>query len=192
MLRILDDIETYSGERLTALIASLPQWRREVALRHRHEGRRRESALAFRLLQDMLAEGYGITEEPQFVVGEHGKPRLANHDNMHFNISHCPRAVACAVGSQPVGVDIERTGRYTPALARHVMCDDELRALALSDAPDTFFTTLWTRKEALFKLLGSGITDNAKTILCDYDGRVLFNTVARPDRGYVCTQATFK
>lgn len=189
MLRIADDLTAYSGERLSALLATLPQWRREVALAYRHEEDRRESALAFRLLQDMLGSEYGILDEPRFITGEHGKPRLAGHPDIHFNLSHCRRAVACAVERLPVGVDIERTGRYTPRLAERVLSDDELRAVAAASDPDLLFTTLWTRKEALMKLLGTGITDDIRRVLHDYERSVNITTVSRPSRGYVCSVA---
>lgn len=155
------------GEELQRLIASLPEWRREAALKHRFEQGQRECCLSYLLLCDMLHEHFGITEQPRFIIGEHGKPTLdICGRNIRFNLSHCKRAVACIVSdTEEVGIDVECTGRYTAALADYCMSDAERGAIARSECADTEFTTLWTMKEALLKLTGEGITDDLKTVL---------------------------
>ena len=120
--------------------------------------------------------------------GEHGKPSLAGHEDIHFNLSHCRRAVACVVDTRPVGVDIECLGRYKRPVAEHTMSEKELSEIAEGDA-DLVFTVLWTKKEALMKLIGTGISDDMKTILDRYDGQVVFDTIVCRQVGYVCTHA---
>ena len=60
--------------------------------------------------------------------------------------------------------------------------------IAEGDA-DLVFTVLWTKKEALMKLIGTGISDDMKTILDTYDGQVVFDTIVCRQAGYVCTHA---
>lgn len=189
MYRIKDNVECVTGEALHREILLLPQWRQEVVMRYKFEGGRRESALAFRLLQDMLREYRpGMdTSAIEFAVGEHGKPSLIGCPDIHFNISHCKYAVACAVDSRPVGIDIECRGRYKHSLAAYCMSPTEMEWI---DGDDLRFTTLWTKKEALLKLLGTGITDDVKTILHHYEGMVDYDTTVA-DR-YVCTLAQYK
>lgn len=194
MFRIIDNIESVTGEYLAAEIAMLPQWRQEVVMRYKFESGRRESALAFRLLQQMLSEYDASidTANIEFEIAGHGKPFLRSHADVCFNLSHCKYAVACAVGSEPVGIDIECTGRYKQSLAEYCMSKDELEWItASSDATETDhrFTELWTRKEALLKLIGTGITDDVKNILHQYDGRVEYHTIFGSN--YVCTEAQF-
>lgn len=197
MLRINDNIETVSEDTLIAEMALLPQWRQE-ALRYKHMTGRRESVMAFRLLQEMT----GI-RDLEFVIGEHGKPSIKGHPELHFNLSHCHCAVACAVDDAPVGVDIERVGRYKRFLAECTLSDDEFHHIHYS-SPDTsvprpsaetdlLFTVLWTKKEALIKLLGIGIgsAEHIRNVLADYDGKVLFDTVVDKSGRYVCTEARF-
>lgn len=195
MFRIVDNIESVTGERLAREIAMLPQWRQEVVMKYKFESGRRESALAFRLLQQMLSE-YDATIDTahlEFDIAEHGKPSLRNHAGIYFNLSHCKYAVACAVGSEPVGIDIECTGRYKQSLAEYCMSKEEMQWIAASPADatetDVRFTELWTRKEALLKLIGTGITDDVKNILHQYEDRVSFHTV----RGcnFICTEAVY-
>jgi hypothetical protein len=56
--------------------------------------------------------GAEIGESPRdvtFQLSPSGKPRLANHGDMHFNLSHSSgHAVLVLSRQQPVGIDIER------------------------------------------------------------------------------------
>lgn len=177
--RIIDDMGLdYNA--LMLLMDMLPEWRREQALKFRHEVGRRECAMSYRLLCDMLREHYGIIEQPRFEVGEHGKPvlRFATPEaadagaHLHFNLSHCRHAVACVLSDDgEVGIDVECLGRYKPSLAEYCMSDGELAAITGAEDADREFTLLWTRKEALLKLTGEGITDDTKT--CLTSGRML-------------------
>ncbi len=76
-LYVRDDLATITSEELEAAIASLPDWRREKALRFKHEQGRKECAFAYLLLCQALQETYGITQQPSFLIGEHGKPELS-------------------------------------------------------------------------------------------------------------------
>ena len=159
--RIIDDFAT-DAESLRCLLDSLPQWRREAALKFRHEQGQRECALSYNLLSEML--GF----QPEFRIAEHGKPyvKMPLCDEMiYFNLSHCRKAVACAVSDNEVGIDVECIGRYGERLARYCMCDEEMQRIQESADPDAEFTMLWTRKEALLKLTGEGINDDMKTCL---------------------------
>lgn len=198
MYKIEDNIEGITGERLEAVIAQLPQWRQEVVRRYKFEGGRRESALAFRLLQRLVGEVFTDVDANsiEFEIGEHGKPSLRNHPEVCFNISHCSRAVACIVDTVPVGIDIECRGRYKHSLAAYCMSEKEMEWItemgddAANAETDLRFTTLWTQKEALLKLIGTGICDDVKTVLEQYGDKVVLTTVAKET--YVCTTARYK
>lgn len=198
MYKIEDNIEGITGERLEAVIAQLPQWRQEVVRRYKFEGGRRESALAFRLLQRLVGEVFTDVDvnSIEFEIGEHGKPSLRNHPEVCFNISHCSHAVACIVDTVPVGIDIECRGRYKHSLAAYCMSEKEMEWItemgddAANAETDLRFTTLWTQKEALLKLIGTGICDDVKTVLEQYGDKVVLTTVAKET--YVCTTARYK
>lgn len=198
MYKIEDNIEGITGERLEAVIAQLPQWRQEVVRRYKFEGGRRESALAFRLLQRLVGEVFTDvdTNSIEFEIGEHGKPSLRNHPEVCFNISHCSHAVACIVDTVPVGIDIECRGRYKHSLAAYCMSEKEMEWItemgddAANAETDLRFTTLWTQKEALLKLIGTGICDDVKTVLEEYHDKVVFTTEV--NESYVCTTARYK
>lgn len=192
--RIIDSTQP-SGEKLVALIASLPQWRREVAMKYRFEQGKRECCLSYLLLCDMLKNSFDITQQPQFIIGEHGKPTLdIGNGQIYFNISHCKRAIACIISdTEEVGIDIECTGRYTTALADYCMNDEERRAITQDNEPDIMFTKLWTRKEALLKLTGEGITDDLKNVLISSRVKgISMTSEHNADGGYVWSVARKK
>lgn len=164
---VLCNLSSITDLELETAIASLPEWRRELALKFKFVQGRKECAFSYLLLCRALREQFGIDEQPVFEYGEHGKPSIVGHPEVHFNLSHCKSALACAVSDQPIGVDIEMFGRYSESLARYCMSDSEVERIMSAYNPDHEFTKLWTQKEAALKLTGDGIADNIKDVLRD-------------------------
>lgn len=161
-LYLNDDLQHVDWQAALPLLSSQ---RREQCLKFKHEQGRRACVAAYLLLCEGLRQQYGITEPPVFEYGEHGKPSIVGHRDIHFNMSHCREAALCAVSDKPVGVDVESIGRYKETLARYTMNDDELALIQQADRPEVAFIRLWTQKEALLKLAGTGITDSLRTVL---------------------------
>ena len=171
---------------LAAALAAVSPERRDYALRYRHELGQRQCVAAYLLLQRALLQEYGIDGHLQFAIGEHGKPSLVGHPDIHFNLSHCREAVACAVSDRPVGIDIESTRRYHPMLLDYTMSPDERRLIAQAPRPDEAFIRLWTMKEAVLKLTGEGISRDLHNVLTEHHYH--FYTTIHPT--YICTTAT--
>ena len=171
------DLETALGE--------ISAQRREQALKFKHELGQRLCVLAYQLLKRGLREAYGITENPIFEYNEHGKPFIAGHPEIFFNLSHCREAVVCVISDQPVGIDVESIREYKESLVRYTMNEKEIREIESSDDPATTFIRLWTMKEATIKLLGVGISDGMKSVI-DTD-RYQYTIVEKPHYTYtVC------
>ncbi len=162
---ILNNIEQFTADDICRLLPLLPPWRRDVALAFRHEQGRRECVLSYVLLREILRDEYGIEESLEFEYMEHGKPLLANHPEIHFSLSHCRTAVACAVDSKPIGIDVESRGRYKETVARYVLSDEEMARVLEAEDRDCEFLKLWTRKEAVLKLTGEGVSGDMKDVL---------------------------
>lgn len=171
------------GFDLDAALRSISEQRREQALRYRYELGQRQCVLAYLLLKRALHDEYGIDGNPVFSYGEHGKPFLTDYPGIHFSLSHCREAVACAVSTKPVGIDVESVREYKEGLARYTMSDDELQQILSADRPDVAFTRLWTMKEAVLKMAGTGITNDIKTVLAGASCQ--FTVVERLSQGYV-------
>ena len=88
-----------------------------------------------------------------------GKPYLIGAPQVQFNLSHAGDWAVCAVGSHPVGVDIEQCRAGRRDVARRFFHPDEVQYLdTLSPAARTdAFYTLWTLKESYVKADGRGL-----------------------------------
>ena len=60
---------------------------------------------------------------------------------------------------------IEEIKEYKESLAEYICNEQELNLLHCSDNQADEFYKLWTRKEAVFKKFGSGITKDIKNVL---------------------------
>jgi 4'-phosphopantetheinyl transferase len=76
------------------------------------------------------------------------------------------------------------------------MNDEEMAIILNAERPEVAFIRLWTQKEAVLKLKGTGITDNLKTVL-DGSATVLdglpvkLTTVVNEEKGYIYSIATY-
>lgn len=164
-LRIIDNLQAYDEAQVMRLMDDLPPWRRDAAMRYRFLSGKRECALAYLTLCQVLKEEYGINFQPTFTYSDKGKPSLLELPELHFSMSHCSEAVGVLVDERPCGFDIEGFRKAKDALVRYTMNDDEEAAIRSADRPDEVFTMLWTRKEAVGKLHGTGIADDLKQML---------------------------
>ena len=181
MIYINDHIADFDFE---ASLPLLSEQRREQALKFKHELGRKTCAAAYLLLCEGLRKEFGITERPVFDYGEHGKPFIVGHPDIHFNLSHCREAVACIVSDRPVGIDVESIREYSDSLARYTMNDEELAQINAARSPAVAFTRLWTQKEALLKMSGEGIgVTSIKEVLT---GRhPIITTIEHPTQRYI-------
>lgn len=190
MLCINDHIADLSEEQTEKLINFLPEWRREQALRFRHLQGRKECAVGYIELLRGLREQFGIKAKPTFAYNEHGKPFLPEHPDIHFSISHCKEAVGCFVSNRPCGLDIERIRTAKEDLVRHTMSPEETDEIFSSKWPDIAFTRLWTQKEAVLKLKGTGLVDDLHSVLNPGNlPGIELQTTENPYMGYIFTIA---
>ena len=179
MIYLNDDIAHFDWE---AALPLLSEQRRNQCLKFRHEQGRRTCAAAYLLLREGLKSEYGINEPPVFEYGEHGKPSIAGHPEICFNMSHCREAAICVLNDKPVGVDVESIRRYSESLARYTMSDAELMQIEQAARSDVEFIRLWTLKEAVLKRSGEGIRNDMKHVL---DGLKEAKTVINEKKSYI-------
>ena len=150
---------------LEAALKEISAQRREQALKFKYEQGQRLCVLAYQLLKKGLQQEYGITENPVFVYNEHGKPSIEGHPEICFNLSHCKEAAICVISDQPIGVDVESIREYKESLVNYTMNDEEIAQIKSAEAPAAFFIRLWTMKESTMKLIGTGISNDMKTVV---------------------------
>lgn len=125
------------------------EWRVETG-EWRTLAQQREAAL--RLLSGLVGEDILVEHNDK------GAPYLPLRPDLWVSISHCRRAVAVAVSdSGPVGIDVESRRRIGDGLVERVCTEKERTVLRAAADPTMAFLRLWTRKEAVLKLRGTGI-----------------------------------
>ncbi len=143
-------------------------------------------------LRHILAKTLGVPPaEVRFTLGAHGKPAIArdhNQGDWQFNLSHSGDIALIAVTQRrSIGIDIEVL-RPVPRQMMEILpslSPAEQTALQLVDAParSTAFLRCWTRKEAVIKALGAGLTIDLASFTVSVGtvaGTVIWQPVAPP------------
>jgi 4'-phosphopantetheinyl transferase len=124
------------------------------------------------LLRCVLANHLGCTPGDLTIVPDpFGKPRLSTppSEELDFNVSHSGDyvLVSLAIGRR-VGVDIEevRRGVDTQSIMRELFtpCERAVVAAFNGEAREAAFFRYWTRKEALSKAIGTGLSASLDTL----------------------------
>ena len=147
-------------------IAVLSPHERERGARFRRESDR-HAYLQQRFLLRTLLSGYlGLPRSDiAYTQNETGKPALDPQlsRELRFNLSHSGQTalMAFALGRR-IGIDLEQPRPDTDHLkiARRFFSEEESRSLAAAppEAQPALFTRIWTRKEAVIKAVGLGLS----------------------------------
>lgn len=111
---------------------------------------RDESKMGYTILADILKTKFEIIYQAKNILTKpDGKPYIKD-SSICFNISYSQDYVACAVGLQEIGIDIEQPRRLLPKLLPKILTREEI-----NDSVDPL--QAWVIKEAYGKLLGAGL-----------------------------------
>jgi 4'-phosphopantetheinyl transferase len=153
--------------RLEDLLPSLSASESARAARFHFERDRRRFIAARSILRDLLGRYLG--EPPAALVfreAEFGKPYLTGRhegSDLRFNLSHTRDfAVYAVTRGREVGIDVEAIDRrvdYRELASRFFAASEAEKLFRLPDEqqPAAFFRC-WTRKEALVKAVGAGLS----------------------------------
>lgn len=177
IVRIFDRMEECTEAEIQRLLPLVSAQRREQALKFRHTFGRFACLKTYEMLMQMTG-----LDALDFSLSEKGKPFLRDHPEVYFNISHCKNGLAVVVNSQPVGIDIESFRPADDALIEYCMNPEEAAAIKQSAKPAQAFSCFWTRKEAVLKLRGTGITGDLHHVL---SGKEQTETFVNEGKKYV-------
>lgn len=148
----------------------VPEWRREKALRYRDMRALRRSLAAALLLEWIFLNCFqGEKREFSFQNGPDGRPLLTGRPRLFCSISHGETYVCAAVGTVPVGVDIEQRNACSMEIAKEFFSPEELEA---EEKGMCDFTELWALKESCLKLHGKGMAAANKTAVLFFKDRI--------------------
>ncbi len=163
-MKVLISEDIY-GFDLDVALGEISEQRREQALKFKFELGQRLCVLAYQLLKQCLYEEYDLSENPLFEYNEHGKPSIVGHPEIFFNLSHCKEAAACVVSDKPIGIDVESIREYKDSLVNYTMNEKEIQIIVSAENPAVAFIRFWTMKESTMKLIGTGISNDMKTVI---------------------------
>jgi 4'-phosphopantetheinyl transferase len=191
LYRIFDDMTQCSEQEVARLLPFVSAQRKEQALRYKHTFGQYCCLQSYKMLCELLAEWsrvhqLPINQQPIFLYNDYGAPYIEG--GPHFSISHCKRGIAVAVSENPIGIDIEAIRTFSPDLMRKTMNEDEQLRITSSAIPEVEFIRLWTQKEALLKLQGTGIISDLHHVLTHAQD-VFWTEMSPLEKRYICTIA---
>ena len=192
-----------SEQTVARLLPLVSPQRREQALRYQHTFGQFACLQSYLMLCQLLAEWgrahhtplhptlytlhptpYTPHPTPTFLYNDYGAPYIEG--GPYFSISHCKTAIAVAVSESPIGIDIEAIRTFKPELMRKTMSPAEQQRITSSATPDQEFIRLWTQKEALLKLQGTGIISDLHHVL-DHTLDLSWTEISHLSPDYICT-----
>ena len=148
---VFGDMTQCTEQEVQRLLPLVSEQRRQQALKYKH------TFGQYCCLKSwlMLFENAEMSRfrDLEWKYNEHGKPYVEGAP--YFSISHCKTAIAVAIDDRPIGIDIESIRHADEDLIERTMNEQE--RLAISELGMREFTRLWTQKEAIVKLEGTGI-----------------------------------
>lgn len=162
-MRILidDEMTKCTEQEVKRLLDIAPAFRREQALRYKHLFGQYACLRTWEMLYEMIGEEAMIPWQ----YNEYGKPFIPNGHK--FSISHCKHALAVGIADRDLylGIDIESVRPMSDGLVERTMNADEQAYIYSAEQPQVAFTELWTKKEAVLKMHGTGIIDDLHEVL---------------------------
>lgn len=107
--------------------------------------------------------------EIDYRTNEWGRPKI--EDGPHFSLAHSDEFAAIAVSrSAPVGVDVEdMSSKIDADTLRSVMSTEELLNLDSNEPENDALLRLWTRKEAVLKAFGRGLSYDPRQLTVGFE-----------------------
>lgn len=179
-----------SSPTLETVLGWLPETMRRKALAYKR-WQDRQAYVAGRLL---LVDGFKTFFNTQISLNslqytKNSKPFIEN-SQVDFNISHSGTQVVCAFAANcHVGIDIELKSNINAKEFKKYFTDNEM-TIANRSIEDFYW--IWTRKEAVLKAVGTGLTDRLHELnvtddpIC-YEGYEWHFLSPVVDKQHICT-----
>ena len=196
---LYDAIDEATESNVDLLLKQVSEQRREYASQFQNIFPKWLCLQSFQCLA--MCDPYTFNKSTRWHISDKGKPLL---NDVFFSISHCKKGVAVALHDHIIGIDIEwisRLGNVTNSstwmnknlsLIEKTMNEEEISEIRHSDKPHIKFFTFWTKKEAVVKCIGTGITNDFKYVLSFKDNKydsLIIRTLPFPQKDYIVSFA---
>jgi len=155
-----------NSEAFDNLIKRVSHHKREVLLKHREDLSTNTKLLSYVCLRILLCDYLKLENQKlAFCKNENGKPYVKGNP-MFFNLSHTKDAFVVAISENEIGIDIEKSREINEKIKEKYFTEEEKKQDEI---------LVWTKKEALIKLFGTGLKDISKADTNSADNVFFFN-----------------
>src|SRR6185295_998646 len=158
------DVEDAESERLRSLLSGEE---RDRAARFAFGRDQKRFIAAHGRVREILAMRMGRAPAAlEFRCSEHGKPSLRDAGGCRFNLTHSEGIAALAIcDGFEIGIDLEQLRPLAERVAEFYFSQCEVKALSRLPGSEQLvgFYRCWTRKEAIVKAIGEGLSRSLDT-----------------------------
>lgn len=171
--------ESMSADELDEAIRRLPALEQQRATNIHVARPRRAFVVSRLLLRSTVARIAGVRPDDVGIELEPtGRPVLTGQLRSYFvSVAHSGCHVLVGVAKRPIGLDVEqlRSAAPSPQLMARVCSPDERRLLEAMNNADraVAFMTVWARKEAYGKAIGTGLDFPLRSVTVGVDGSTI-------------------
>lgn len=185
-ITLFDDMVQCTEQEVARLLRVVSDQRREQALAYKHLFGQFCCLKSYEMLLHLLSTHCPYASLPFFLYNDYGQPRIEG--GPHFSISHSKQGIAVAISESPIGIDIEHIRAAKSDLIARTMNEKEQEMIWSAPSPDIAFTQLWTQKEAVLKMRGTGIISDIKNTLVSIEN-IQLQTKVNIEKRYVYSSA---
>lgn len=130
-------------------------------------------ALHLQNLLDLFEDENSFWWESSMKIKEtpNGKPYLADHSELFFNVSHSGDYTVLALSNREVGVDIQKWRPVSDSFMNRILHVQES-----CDRGEEELFSIWSAKEAYVKCTGEGLHKDFRQLFTDYRNELVTDT----------------
>lgn len=182
----------FSGKNTEELLESyknrIDSQRYEKVMRIQAPEARVRSLLGGFLLQRAIREALSSEKEVLSLplkYGPQGKPYLAEHPNLYFNLSHSGSVAVCALCDAEIGVDVQEYRKVKESVAeRFFTAQEKTQLKALENHGEEYeklFFRMWSVKESYIKFTGLGMKQGLDTFVINWENQQIQDKESEKD-----------
>ena len=117
-------------------------------------------SLGVEILLMEACKDFGVSYRNETVFTNRYSKPFFSHSEVQFNLSHSGERVMCIMSENPVGCDVEQTGRPDLKIAKRFFSAFEIAEIQSCAGPEAqadCFYRFWTLKESYIKCVGKGL-----------------------------------
>ena len=151
--------EHISDSIFNSLLSYVTYEKRQIIYKYKYSIDKKLSLYSELLLRIIVSQTLHIHSNEIIIKrSKTGKPFLEQFPELEFNISHTRNAIAIALSSSTVGIDIEHIKDMDLKIAENYYTSNEYKYVVSSEFEcNQRFYEVWTRKEAYIKYTGNGL-----------------------------------